>query len=629
MLRLKDNSQVDLGAIRDVCYNLSDPHSAFSSQGDERLAIVPKVWQLLPHDPTAVERLAASLAMSPVVAQLLLNRDLAEPEAARRFIQAPLSGLHQPDLLPGATKAARRLLAAVREGKRIWVYGDYDVDGVTGASILLQGLRLLGGQADVYVPHRLEEGYGLNTEALQQIAQQGAQVVVTVDCGICSVAEAEEAKRLGLELIITDHHEPKERFPDASVLVHPRLPGGQYPFPHLSGSAVAFKVAWALCQEECGNPRVTPRLRDYLLDSVALAALGTVADVVPLHDENRILVRHGLARLQAAPSLGLKALLDSANLGAKTELKAGDIGFRLAPRLNAAGRLSCALLVVELLTTTSEQRALDLARYLEDQNEQRQTLERRMLSQAREMARDLDGAPALVLASPDWHAGVIGIVAGRLADLFARPALMIALRQDTPGAAVLGQGSGRSVPGFALHEALRACEAHLLTHGGHKAAAGFKILPEQIDAFRDSFCKYAAQHLPPGPPAPRLVIDAEAPLSAMTLRLLQDLDQLEPYGMDNPRPLFLAGGVQVVGQPKRVGGGERHLRFQVRQQGTSIWAICWGQGERVEELMSAGGQCSIVFSPQINEYQGYRMVQLEVHDFQPGPQARIEVGPRL
>ena len=590
------------------------------------MPITPKIWRLLPHDPAAVERLAAALRVAPVVAQLLLNRGLSEPAPALRFLQAPLTGLHPPDLLPGATAAAARLLAAVRAGRRICVYGDYDVDGVTGAAILLHGLRLLGAQPDVYVPDRLEEGYGLNAEALQKIAVSGAQVVVTVDCGVCSVAEAEEAKRLGLELIITDHHEMKERLPDAAVLVHPRLPGGAYPFPHLSGSAVALKVAWALCMQECGSPRVTPRLREYLLDAVALAALGTVADVVPLHDENRILVRHGLARLQQAPSVGLKALLDSAGLGDKSVLKAGDIGFRLAPRLNAAGRLSCALLVVELLTTTSPQRALDLARYLEGQNEQRQTLERRMLSQARELAHGFDGAPALVLASPEWHAGVIGIVAGRLADLFARPALLIALRPEN---GAVGQGSGRSVPGFPLHEALRACGAHLLSHGGHKAAAGFKILAEQIDAFRASFCSQAAQYFPAGPPAPRLEIDAEVPLNVLSLRLVQELDALEPYGQENPRPLFLAGGVQVVGQPRRCGGGERHLRFQVRQHNTSLWAIAFGQGERLEELMSAGGRCCLVFSPQVNEYQGYRSVQLEIHDFQPGPEAQLEIGPRL
>jgi single-stranded-DNA-specific exonuclease len=245
------------------------------------------------------------------------------------------------------------------------------------------------------------------------------------------------------------------------------------------------------------------------------------------------------------------------------------------------------------------------------------------------MAGSCDGMPALVLASPEWHAGIIGIVAGRLAELFARPTLLIALRQDGTENGPVGQGSGRSVPGFALHEALRACDEHLLSHGGHKAAAGFRIDPQRIDAFRECFCAYAARQFPAGPPAPRLVIDAEVPLSALTLRLVQDLDHLEPYGMENPRPLFMAGGLQVAGQPRRIGGGDRHLMFHVRQQGTSLQAIAWGMGERLEELMSAGGQCALVFTPEINEYQGYRSVRLVVCDLQASPRAHIETGPGL
>jgi single-stranded-DNA-specific exonuclease len=593
-----------------------------------------KTWHLLPHDADAIARLAAALRVAPVVAQLLHNRGLGEPDGARRFLDTPLNGLHPPERLPGVAEAADRLLAAVRDKRRICVYGDYDVDGLTGTALLLQGLRLVGASdVDHYVPHRLEEGYGLNAAALRQIAEGGARVVITVDCGIASVAEADEARRLGLELIITDHHEPKDRLPGATVLVHPRLPDGSYPFDKLSGAAVAFKVAWALAQRFCGSERVTPRFREYLLDSVALAALGIVADVVPLHDENRILVRHGLARLQSAPPLGVRALLESAGLQAGAGVKAVDIGYKLAPRLNAAGRLGCARLVVELLTTTSPERAADLARYLEEQNQKRQTMERRILSEARALASagDLAAAPALVLAHPEWHAGIIGIVAGRLADLYGRPVLMIALRRergegpgpDGDGGPVVGQGSGRSVPGFPLHEALRACEEDLLSHGGHAAAAGFKIHPARIDALRERFCAYASGHFPSGPPAPRLVIDAEVPLSVLTYGLLDDLDRLEPYGAANARPLFLAGGLEVLGTPRRIGQGERHMSFRVRQRETAVRAIAFGMGDRLEELLSAGGRCCLVFTPRLNEWQGYRSVELEVVDFQPGAEARL------
>ncbi|HZY87983.1 MAG TPA: single-stranded-DNA-specific exonuclease RecJ, partial [Gemmataceae bacterium] len=579
----------------------------------------------LPHDGGAVERLAARMGLTPIVAQLLLNRGHGEPEQARRFLDAPLNGLHAPELLPGVTEAAARLHDAARAGRRLCVYGDYDVDGVTGAAILLQGLRLLGAKPDLYVPHRLEEGYGLNRDALRDIASKGVSVVVTVDCGIASVAEAEEARRLGLELIVTDHHEMKDTLPDAAVLVHPRLPGTAYPFGWLSGAAVAFKLAWALAQRASGGEKVLPHFREYLLDAVALAALGVVADVVPLHDENRILVRHGLHRLRQAPPLGIRALCEAAGVDVAAGVRASDIGYKIAPRLNAAGRLGCARLVVDLLTTTRREQAVDLARYLEEQNGKRQTLERRMVSEARQLVEEQGrgGDPALVLAGRDWHGGVIGIVAGRLAELYARPALMIALPAEGDGDGRSAAGSGRSVPGFALHEALAACGEHLLSHGGHAAAAGFRLRPENIDAFRERLCAYASAHFPAGLPVPSLVLDAEAPLSALTQGLLKDLDRLEPYGAENRRPVFLAGDLRVVGEPRKVGAGERHLSFRVRQNGTTLKAIAFGMGERAAELMSAGGACCLAFTPKVNEWQGWRSIDLEVADLQAGPQARL------
>jgi single-stranded-DNA-specific exonuclease len=587
-----------------------------------------KSWHLLPHDRDAVDRLAARLRLSPIVAQLLLNRQIAEPEAAQRFLQAPLSGLHAPDLLPGVSRAVDLLFEAVKRDERICVYGDYDADGITGTAILLEALRLLGARhLDYYVPNRLEEGYGLNALALRQIRESGASLVVTVDCGVASLAEADEARRLGMQLIITDHHEPKDRLPDATAVVHPRLHGHSYPFGGLSGSGVAFKLAWALAIRACGSDKVTPPFREFLLNSIMLAALGTVADVVPLHDENRILVRHGLARLKQCPSVGLRALIEASGLAEKPDLRASDIGFRLAPRINAVGRLGCARLVVDLLTTTSQPRAVDLARYLEKQNGDRQALERQMLRQARELVEKdgLSGAPALVLTHPEWHVGVIGIVAGRLAELYGRPALLIAMRQDAEnGEPLIGQGSGRSIPGFALHEALQACDAHLLSHGGHKAAAGFRIEPENIDAFRERFCAHAASRYPDGPPSPQLVIDAEAPLSALTFGLLDEIDRLEPYGAENPRPVFLAGDLNLVGEPKLMGAGERHMQFRVRQAGTTMRAVAFGMGERIEELRSGDGACCLAFTPVINEWQGYRSVEMHVVDFQAGAQAPLD-----
>jgi single-stranded-DNA-specific exonuclease len=586
------------------------------------LPAIPKLWHLVPHDRTAIERLAADLRVSPVVAQLLLNRDLKNPDAARRFLDAPLAGLHPPMSLPGMPDAVERLYQAVEAKKRVCIYGDYDADGVTGTAILFGLLQQLGVPAEFYVPHRLEEGYGLNVDALKQLAAAGVQVVVTVDCGICSLAEADAANELGIELIVTDHHEMKDRLPAAACCVHPRLPGGSYPFGGLSGAGVAFKLAWALAVRHCGSEKVTDRLRNYLLDALCLATLGLVADVVPLADENRILVRAGLNRLREKPPLGIKALIESAKINPDGPIRSEDIGFKLAPRLNAAGRLGCARLVVELLTTANPARAREVAEYLDGQNGQRQALERKMVAQARDLIeRDgLDRCSAIVLAHPEWHAGVVGIVAGRMVEHVGRPVILFALKD---GSEVV-TGSGRSVPGFQLHEALKACDDLLVGHGGHAMAAGARIRPKDIDAFRERFQGYAAKHFPASePPTPRLRLDAEVPLSALTPGLLRDLEKLEPYGADNPRPRFLAGGLEIVGDPRRIGKDERHLNFRVRQNGTSMRVVAWGMGDRLDELMAADRKCCVAFTPRVNEWQGHRSIELEVVDFQACAEAKL------
>jgi single-stranded-DNA-specific exonuclease len=387
-----------------------------------------KTWQLRPADPAASGRLASAAKTSQVVAQLLINRDVTDAAAARAFLDAPLSGLHSPELLPGATEAADRIVRAVAAGRNVCVYGDYDVDGTTGTALLLGLLKLMGAEPEFYVPNRLDEGYGVNREAIRQLAGSGVSLVVTVDCGITSVREAEEANRLGLELIVTDHHEMKDDLPPATVLVHPRLPGSNYPHGGLCGAGVAFKLAWEVARRASGGDRVTPELREFLLDGLGLAALGAVADVMPLRDETRALVRHGLERLARRPSVGLKALIEAAKLGEGKPLKAEDIGYRLAPRLNAAGRLECARLVIELLTTTNPAKARELADYLENLNQQRQAIERKITAHAKDIveAQGYDSAAGIVLGRPEseWHPGVIGIVASRLAEHYARPVLI-------------------------------------------------------------------------------------------------------------------------------------------------------------------------------------------------------------
>jgi single-stranded-DNA-specific exonuclease len=414
---------------------------------------MPKRWRIASYDPERVSQLQHSAGISAVVAQLLLGRGIDDPGVARQFLEAKLSELRDPEELPGASQAAEILHQAIRDGRRIVIYGDYDADGMTATAILLGCLRLLGAKPTFYVPNRIDEGYGLNHDALRSIAHDGGELVVTVDCGITSVAEAETAAELGLTLIITDHHQAADRLPQVAALVHPGLADRPYPFPGLCGAAVALKLAWALCQRASQAKRVSEAMRNYLMQAVGLAAVGTVADVVPLVDENRVLVRHGLTCLRHFPTIGFKALEKVTGLDKKPHLDGEDIAFMIAPRLNAAGRLGQAPLAIELLSTDSPDRAQQLAEYIHGLNEQRQTLERSVYRAAHQQAReqgDPRQAPALVLSSRGWHAGVIGIVAGRLAEKYHRPVVLISL--DELGTKP-GMGSGRSVPGFNLHEA--------------------------------------------------------------------------------------------------------------------------------------------------------------------------------
>ncbi len=575
----------------------------------------PRDWHLDPQDDDGVRRLASAAQIPPVIARLLWNRNVRDPASAKHFLASPMTDLHPPELLPGIPEASVRIWAAVQARRKIVVYGDYDVDGTTGTSILLSLLQKLGADVGYYVPHRLDEGYGLNADAVRKLAGEGKQLLITVDCGIGSVAEALVARAVGIELIITDHHEMKETLPAADVLVHPRLPGSRYPFGELSGAGVAFKLAWAIAQRASNADRVLPELREALLDLLGLAALGLVADVVPLRDENRVIVKHGLKRLVARPSIGVRALLTAAGFAEDKPVRAEDVSFRLAPRINAAGRLGYAGFVVELLTTTNRKKAEEIATYLESQNGERQTIERKIVKEAKELveAGGFDTAPAIVLGSTDWHPGVVGIVAGRMAEFYARPTLIVALKEGDAASA----GSGRSVVGFALHEALMACDDVLLGHGGHAAAAGFRVAPTRLDELRERFCAAVMAVFPDGLPKPRLRLDAEIPLGALSYGLMKDIDRLEPYGANNPRPRFLASGLKIEGEPRKIGVGERHLSFRVRQGQSIVRCVAFGFADRIDELMSGGGDCSLAFTPKVNEWQGRTSVEIEVVDFRP------------
>ncbi len=577
-----------------------------------------KLWRIRPLDAGRIQDLARTADLPFVVAQLLWARGVTDPDDARGFLDAKLSGLHDPDDLPGVPEAAERLLAAIRGGRKIAIYGDYDVDGITGTAILSVGLRLLGADVVYHVPNRLDEGYGLNGEALERLHAAGCSMVVSVDCGITAVEEAALAQRLGIELIITDHHQPGPALPDVPCLVHPGLPGGNYPFPELCGAGVALKLAWSLCRLASGARKVTDRLRDYLLQAVGLAALGTVADVVPLVSENRVLVRHGLTSLAQSPSVGVAALLDAAKLSRKRTLSGEDLAFTLAPRINAAGRFGEARLAVELLETTSPERARDLAQHLNEVNIARQTLEARIVKEARTLAEEqFDPAAdaALVLAAKDWHKGVIGIVAGRLADIFHRPVIVIALDKTGQQASV---GSARSVPGFNLIDVLSACRHHLEKCGGHAAAAGLSIRETQVPAFREEFCQRVAAAWDESERTAELFIDGEAPLAAFSLEVMQQVEQMAPFGAGNPRPLWCTAGVRLAAPPKAMGGGGRHVDLRLEHLGTPMRAVAFGRAEWIDEINALDGQTlDIAFRPEINEFAGRRKVELKLVDWRP------------
>jgi single-stranded-DNA-specific exonuclease len=582
---------------------------------------MPKHWRILPHDPERIVALERAAGVSSVVAQLLLCRGISDPRRAKEFLHPKLSHLRDPDELPGCRQAAQLLYEQVQHKRRIVIYGDYDVDGVSGTALLLRCLKLLGGNVSYHVPNRLSDGYGLHETALAGLAQQGAQCVVTVDCGSTAVAQAQAARELGLTLIITDHHELCAELPSAAAIVHPRLTAARdagsrrpYPFPELSGAGVAFKLAWALCQEASGGTKVGDRLRSFLVQAIVLAALGTVADVVPLVDENRVLARYGLIGLRKEPLAGLRMLLEVMKLQDKAELAAEDIAFGIAPRLNAAGRLGQARLAVELLTTESEPRARELAQYLDGLNGTRKTLERSIYLAACKQADTRHDEPALVLADRGWHVGVIGIVAGKLAEKYHKPVVLISL--DALGGKP-SAGSARGIPGFNVHTALSRCGQYLVGYGGHAAAGGLRIEESHLEAFRAAFCEHAAGEIHPAQRTPEITIDAEAPLSAFTLQTVRQMEQLAPFGAANSRPVLCTTGVQLAAPPKKMGGGERHLALHLAQHGVRMRSVFFGGGDCAAELEQAGGHLALAFKPSINTFAGRHNVELEIVDWKP------------
>ncbi|MEM9943444.1 MAG: single-stranded-DNA-specific exonuclease RecJ [Planctomycetota bacterium] len=574
-------------------------------------------WTLRAHDAHLVERIEKNSSVSPVVAQILALRGISHPDQVASFLDLKMTGLRQPEELPGVKEAVEKIYQAVVQKRKIFIYGDYDADGMTATAILVLCLQNFNADVSYFVPNRLDDGYGLNRDALTKLKKRGAELIVTVDCGIASVDEVEFARQLGLEIVVTDHHQMGQALPAADAIIHPALPQHDYPFHGLCGAGVAFKLAWALCKKHCGSPKLPEHLRNFLFSAVSLAAIGTVCDVVPLLDENRILVHHGLNCMRQFCSPGLKNLMVLAKCYDKPKLSSADIGFSIGPRLNASGRLGQAQLGVELLICQSEDRAQALAEYIDQLNKNRDSLDRKILRSAKKLIEENhrpDEEPALVIAAEDWHLGVIGIVAGRIAEAFHRPTVLIST--DSLGNRP-GVGSCRSSCGVDIYRALSNSSNHLIKFGGHRAAAGLTIQPENIDAFREDFCEQVMNQVSLDELIPDLNIDAEAPIGLLTIGMMRELEKLEPFGEDNPRPILCASGVQLAEPVKTMGTEGRHLALQLKQHNARIRAVAFGKGDWLEDLKDSDQLFDFAFEPMINDFRGRQSVELKLIDFRP------------
>lgn len=602
-------------------------------------------------EPVDCSGAARRWGVPPLVAQLLINRGIAPTASPADFLEPRLKDLHPPDALGGATQAARQIVDAVRAKRRIVLYGDYDVDGTTGVAILWHVLTAIDADVSYYVPHRVDEGYGLNLHAVRKLADDGAALIVSVDCGISAAEVAEDLARRGVSLIVTDHHQPPPELPCADVIVHPEI-GAAYPNRNLCGAGVAFKLAWAIAQCVSKSERVSPKFQSLLMDLLPLAALGTIADVVSLTGENRIIAKHGLTGLRRTRFVGLRALMEQSGL-ADGRISGYDVGFKLAPRINAAGRMGHARLAVELLTRADERRAREIALYLEDHNRTRQRTERTISKEAKETIerRGLagDARRAIVLASSGWHAGVLGIVASRIVDRYHRPAIVIGLNGDE------GQGSGRSIRHFDLHGALSGCADHLLSFGGHKMAGGLKIESRRVNAFAEAFVALAGRSLTGEDLVPRLRLDAEASLDELNMETASMISGLGPFGEGNPKPVLASKWLELADEPRCIGQRGDHISAVFREcangersddgaglpiaaargggnghgavprnrggngvvssrcNGVRIRGVGFGLAPMIEDLKHHR-RCRVAFEPTINEFNGRRTVEMHILD---------------
>ncbi|NLC11099.1 MAG: single-stranded-DNA-specific exonuclease RecJ [Firmicutes bacterium] len=545
-----------------------------------------------------VKTISRQLNILPPLAQVLVNRGVENLEEARRFLYPDLSYLHDPFLLKDMDKAIEKIWSDLKNGRKILVYGDYDCDGITATALLVKALRHLGGDVDYYLPHRIEEGYGLHKNALQDIIKKGFETLITVDCGITSLEEVTLANAEGISVIVTDHHQPCGQLPPALAVIDPWRQDCTYPWQKLAGVGIAFKMVQALRGlGDCGDES------EYL----DLVALGTIADLVPLLGENRVLVKHGLEQLSRRTRPGLKALLNLCSVNQQEPITAWQVAFLIAPRLNAAGRMDNASPALQLLLTEEETEAVELANYLHAENERRQAMEQRVLKDAREMSEQVDPEEqVLVLARDGWHPGVLGIVASRITELYHKPSILIGFQEG------IGKGSARSTEGFNIIEALNVCSRYLEAYGGHEMAAGLSIQKENLSSFRQAINKLSkGEKTTAVDPLAR--VDASLLPQDITLELGRQLRLLEPFGFDNPRPLFYSAGWKLRGS-RFVGKKKNHLKMYLEKDGCLVEAIKFSKNSAQPLTVTPGRVMDFSFYLGSQLYQGKEYLSMELKD---------------
>ena len=552
------------------------------------------------HPPRAeAGALAEALSIPAPLARVLVNRRILTEEAARAFLDGGLDGLHDPYLMKGMDKAVARIGEAVARGEKILVFGDYDVDGVLSTVMLMKALTTLGAKVEYFIPERLTDGYGIKDEHVRIPVERGAGLVISVDCGVKAVGFTAAARERGIDVVVTDHHRPGDTLPDAVAVLDPVLADSGYPDAGLAGVGVAFKLIQALL-EKAGRGAGLPHY-------MKLVSIGTVADVAELRGENRLFVKHGLEGLQSVANTGLRSLIEACGLGNR-RISEGDLGFRIGPRINAAGRMGMTDLAVRLFFSDSPEESVALVRRLDELNTQRQKTEERIFTEARERVeeRGLDKKyKCLVLASPDWHRGVIGIVASKLKERFNRPVILFACEDGK------ASGSGRSIPEVPLIDLLEECRHIFLSYGGHKLAVGCTLPVERLAELKAALNPLADARIPEESLTRKIKIDGPLAFAELDDRFLDVLARFVPFGVGNPKPLFMADGVEVVGDPRVLQG--KHLKLLVRQNGRVLEALAW-DGADLRHVLRRGSRVSLAFSLMVSEYLGRRKVSLSIED---------------